>query len=106
MPESTQVVSVKLEDGTVIHVEARRLQGEEQVASKIFDFDEVMHLIRGVASSLHETITALKPHKASIEFGVEAALEGGKLIALLVQGSGKANLKLTLEWGGSSQPRE
>jgi len=36
--------------------------------------------------------------KASVEFGVEIAASTGKVSALLVQGSGKANLKITLEW--------
>jgi hypothetical protein len=44
----------------------------------------------------------LKPHKASVEFGLEVALEAGQLTALLVKGSGTSNLKITLEWSEAS----
>ncbi len=39
-----------------------------------------------------------KPDKASIKFGLEVTLESGKLTTLLVKGSGKGNLEITLEW--------
>jgi hypothetical protein len=32
--------------------------------------------------------------------GLEVGLESGNLTALLVKGTGTANLKLILEWGG------
>jgi hypothetical protein len=32
------------------------------------------------------------------EFGVEFGYESGQLTALIVKGTGKANLKITMEW--------
>ena len=46
------------------------------------------------------TFQKVKPRKASVELGLEVGLESGHLTALLVKGTGTANLKLTLEWGG------
>jgi len=37
-----------------------------------------------------------------VEFGLEVALESGQLTAVLVKGSAKANLKITLEWASNS----
>lgn len=37
-----------------------------------------------------------------MEFGLEVALESGQLTAVLVKGSAKANLKITLEWASNS----
>lgn len=43
----------------------------------------------------------VKPDKVSLELGLEVGLKEGQLIAMLVQNSTKANLKITLEWGKS-----
>lgn len=45
-----------------------------------------------------EPLQKVKPKKASVKFGMEMALESGQLTALVVKGSGKANLEITLEW--------
>lgn len=105
MSDYTEVVPVKLDDGTVIHAEARLLHGEVQVSDKFFNLDDVMNVIKGIASTLHSTIATIKPDKATVEFGVELALESGQLTALIVKGEAKGNLKITLEWGqaGSKQ---
>jgi hypothetical protein len=42
----------------------------------------------------------VQPKKATVEFGVEVTVKSGKLTALIVEGEGKGNLKITLEWGG------
>ena len=42
----------------------------------------------------------MQPKKATVEFGVEVTVKSGKLTALIVEGEGKGNLKITLEWGG------
>jgi len=41
----------------------------------------------------------VKPQRASVEFGIEIAASEGKLLAVVVRGDAKANLKITLEWG-------
>jgi Trypsin-co-occurring domain 1 len=65
-------------------------------------FKEVTDAVEGIAESFVTTLRKVKPRKASVEFGLEVALEAGHLTALLVKGSGASNLKITLEWGESS----
>jgi hypothetical protein len=73
--------------------------GEVRVSSgQTFSFDEFSASLEALASNLRDAIAKIAPKKAVIEFGVEASIDSGKLTALLVKGSGKANLKVTLEW--------
>jgi hypothetical protein len=44
-----------------------------------------------------------RPKKATVKFGMEMAIEAGQLTAVIVKGSGKANLEITLEW--EAQPK-
>lgn len=96
----TEVIPTQLANGTVIHVQATLLGGDEQVADHLPTFEDVSHTIEGVARSLFSSLEQVKPRKARVEFGVKIALESGHLSALLIQGSGTANLKIILEWGG------
>jgi hypothetical protein len=57
-----------------------------------------MHGIEAIASELGGLLKRVGPSKASIEFSIEVGLESGKLTALLVKGSGKANFKIALSW--------
>jgi PleD family two-component response regulator len=97
----TEIVKTTLEDGTVIAVEAARLGGEEDVAIalKSIPFDEVTHAIESITESLVKTLKRVKPQRASVELGVAFGVESGALTAVLVKGTGDANLKITLEWG-------
>jgi hypothetical protein len=97
----TEIVKTTLEDGTVISVEAAHLGGEEDVANtfKAFPFDEVTHAIESITASLVTTLKRVKPQRARVELGMAFGVESGTLTAVLVKGSGDANLKITLEWG-------
>jgi hypothetical protein len=99
MPTRQELVPVKLANGTQIRVAATMLGGEEDVAFKLLSFEEVTNTIEGIADSLNAALQKVKPKKASVEFGLEVAVESGKLTSLLVNGSGTATLKITLEWG-------
>jgi hypothetical protein len=39
-----------------------------------------------------------KPSRAAVEIGLEFGLEAGKAVTLIARGTGKANLRVTLEW--------
>ena len=83
----------------LIKVEATPLGSrEEDVAFSIKPFKEVTDAIEGIAQSIVSSLEKIKPQKASVEFGLEIGAESGQLTALIVKGSGKANLKITLEW--------
>ena len=96
---STEIVQTTLENGSIISVEADLLGGEEDVAFTSLSFRGVTQAIEGVAESLVKTLNRVKPQRASIELGVAFGIESGALTAVLVKGTGNANLKITLEWG-------
>jgi len=62
--------------------------------------DRITTLLSGVAQVIGNALETAKPKKASAELGVEFGLEEGKLVALIARGTGKANLKIKLEWDG------
>ncbi|MBK7540427.1 MAG: hypothetical protein IPP10_08955 [Candidatus Competibacteraceae bacterium] len=94
-----ELIPVRLANGTQIRVAATILGGHKDVAIKPLSFDEIADTIEGIAGSLNAALQKVKPKKASVEFGLEVAVESGALTALLVKGTGTATLKITLEWG-------
>jgi hypothetical protein len=95
----TEIIKAELANGAILHIQATVLGGEEEVAFTLPSFKEVADAIEGIAGSMATSLQKVKPQKASVEFGLEIALEAGQLTALLVKGSGTSNLKITLEWG-------
>ena len=90
---------ISLPNGTTILADIEPgSTAESDVSWKSFSFDEIGERIVGVAQSLDAAVRKVKPSSASVEFGIELSAESGKLTALLVKGSGKANLKITLNW--------
>ncbi len=93
-----QQLPVSLPGGTLIKVEVQQT-GREDVAFDIKPFSQVTKALEEITTALAETLQKTKPDKASIKFGLELGIEKGELIAIIVKGSGKANLEVTLEWG-------
>ena len=100
MESRTTIVPVLLPNGKEIRVEATLLPGEEEVSFKALPVAEIFDAVEGIAQAVVTTFQKVKPRKATVELGLEVGLESGHLTALLVKGTGTANLKLTLEWGG------
>ena len=96
--DRTEIIPVKLDDDTDLYVSAVVLPGEEDVAIGEVFFSGVMSTVKSLSSSLVKTLQKVNPDKASVEFGFALAAKEGKLTALLVQGSGEASIKITLEW--------
>ena len=99
MKSRQEIVPVQFANGAKMHVEATVLGGEEDVAFDLLSFQEVAETIENMAGAITAVLQKVKPQKASVEFGLELAVESGKLTTLLVKGSGTANLKVSLEWG-------
>ena len=55
-------------------------------------------LLTEVSKKIKDSFQESKPDKVNVELGFELSVESGELSALLVKGSGKANLKINLEW--------
>jgi hypothetical protein len=119
MEQSLVIVPVKLPDGTTFKVEATNYPGGQKTAVSEKDvageqgsatdevdvagglprnFDDVGATVEKIASAVLATMKKVQPKKGKVEFGLEIGLESGSLTALLVKGTGKANLKITLEW--------
>lgn len=102
MTSRPDIVEAKLANGASIYIEATNLGGEANVARTIPSFEGVTNAVAGIATSLKETLQQVQFRKASLEFGLEVGIESGQLTALLVKGTGTANLKITVEWGEQS----
>ena len=90
----------------IFRVEARPLGGREKVSALDgFSPEDLKKPIEAIARTVLSVLQAISPTKATAEFEVEVAVESGHLIALWCKGSGKANLKVTLEWSGNSSDK-
>lgn len=98
LKEKLDLVEVKLPDGSIIHVQAIDLGGEQKIAFKTPELTTLVPRIEGIARTLAEVWKKVKPQKATVEFALQLAVESGQLTALLMQGSTEANLKICLEW--------
>lgn len=104
MDEYTEIIPVELENGKTISIELSHITGGSDVSSiDGLSFENFAESIREIVASVEGAINSVKPDKATIEFGVEAGVESGQLTAILVKGSGKANLKISLEWENKNQ---
>jgi hypothetical protein len=61
-------------------------------------FGAVTSTLRGVAANVHEAVKAVEPDVASVDFGFELAVKGGRVMCLLTDGSAKAAFNVRLEW--------
>ncbi len=105
MVKERQVRSVSLADGSgsvLFEVEEIGTNGntpaEIEVARTDFNMDDICSTVQAVAYSVSKGLTELNAKRTVLEFGVEIAAESGNLTALVVKGSGKASLKITVEW--------
>ncbi|MGL5940843.1 MAG: CU044_2847 family protein [Waterburya sp.] len=97
MESRTRIIPVKVNDHITVMVEAKDLGGEQDVST--LSFQEVTDTIEAVTQAIATSINKVKPDKATVEIGFDITVKSGKLTTLIVEGSGKANLKLTLQWG-------
>lgn len=96
-----QTVEVTLDDGTIFQVQAKPLHGESNVGIKAASFEKVTQAIEAVAQRLSDIWKKVEPSKASVELGVEFAWESSDIVAIFVDRSATASMKITLEWGKS-----
>jgi hypothetical protein len=71
---------------------------EVEVSRGDFNMDDICSIVRTVVHSVREGISEIKTKRTVLEFGVEIGAESGHLTAFIVKGSGKASLKITVEW--------
>jgi hypothetical protein len=93
----SDTVPVQLPNGAIVKFEVAQT-GREDVDFDTKQFQPVAEAIEGVVQMIAAPIQKVKPKKATVKFGMELAIESGQLTAIVVKGSGKANLEITLEW--------
>lgn len=109
MENSTVAVPVELANGVIVRVQATTGEanspstsvGEEvesDVSLNLRPLKEINDAIEGIAATIKAAVDNVKPTKATVEFGLEFEFQAGQLTALIIQGSEKANLKISLEW--------
>ena len=99
----SDTVPVQLPNGAIVQVEVTKT-GREAVSFDPKQFQPIADAIEGVVQMIAAPVQKAKPKKATVKFGMELAIESGQLAAVIVKGSGKANLEITLEW--EAQPKE
>ena len=98
----SETVPVQLPNGAIVRVEVTNT-GREDVGFDAKQFQPVADAIEGVVQMIAAPIQKVRPKKATVKFGMELAIEAGQLTAIIVKGSGKANLEITLEWEAEPQ---
>ncbi|UKO96178.1 CU044_2847 family protein [Nostoc sp. UHCC 0870] len=102
MAEKTKIVPLKLSDGRIINVEVTPI-GEQPVSAEIRVFQQATEIIKSIAEDVAGTLKdigeTVKPDKFSVKLGLQIGVESGQLTALIVKGTGTANLEITMEWG-------
>lgn len=98
----SDTVPVQLPNGATVKFEVTQT-GREDVSFDPKQFQPVADAIEGVVQMIATPIQKARPKKATVKFGMELAIESGQLTAVIVKGSGKANLEITLEWERSDK---
>ena len=101
MADKTKIISFQLSDGKIIKVEVTPI-GEQPVSDETRVFKQATEIIKSiaedVAGSLKDISQTVKPDKFSVKLGLQIGVESGQLTALIVKGTGTANLEITMEW--------
>lgn len=96
--ETTRVVPVRLDEHTVILVEAVARGEVDVTRPRPLDFQAFVRQVGGIARALTEQVRELKPDKTTVEFACSVGVESGQLTALLVKGTANGSVKITMEW--------
>ena len=92
-------VPLRLPSGRLVAVEVSSIDGIQPVAAiGPVALQDVVIAAGEIAEAMHGVIASASPDEAKIEFGIDLTLEAGQLTTLLVKGSGKGTLKISLTW--------
>lgn len=82
--------------------------GPVQVTGKrtALSFDGVRDTLHAVAEEVAAVWRQVRPDEATVEFGLSATAQTGKLTGLLVDGGGAAAFKVTMTWRAGAEWRQ
>ena len=101
MADKTKILPFQLSDGTIVNVEVTPI-GEQLASLETRVFQKATGIIKSIAEDVTGTLKdiseTVKPDKFSVKLGLQIGVEAGELTALIVKGTGTANLEITMEW--------
>lgn len=104
----TRIVSTELEPGAPrVMVEISRQDDREEDVSALSDvlsFDDLAESVARISRSMTDALRRARPDEAEVTFGVDVAVEAGRLTSLLVKGGATATFGVRLLWKAS--PRD
>lgn len=103
MNRKSKIITVKMDEQSEVKLQISSFYGEEDVGifEKVLHFSQVVETIKNMAKISLQALQDVKPDKAIIEFGIGFESKSGTISAMVVDGSGCANIKITLEWDNS-----
>lgn len=98
--EKTKPISVKLDDETTIQIETAIPRGEHNISDTkmVMEYEKFSMSVEKIATQTLEPLKNLKAKKVTLKMGLALGLESGGLTAMIVKGTGKANMEITIEW--------
>ena len=98
--ERTKPITVKLDDKTIIQFETTLQRGEKDISDEkiIMEYEKFSMSIEKIASKTLEPLKKLNAKKVTLKMGLSLGLESGAITAMLVKGTGNANMEVTIEW--------
>lgn len=98
-----KIIPIQL-DGNTIYADVKIIGGEQDVAFKLPKINDLKESIRGISNVVVDSLSNIAANKITVEFGIEIGVKSGQLTSILVEGEGKGNIKVTLEWDKSPPP--
>ncbi len=93
-----EIKEVRLKDGSTFCIKVEKQADFHLVGANEYSFNDACKSLKQIGSEIYEVFQELKPKKGSVEFGVELSITSGKLTSMIVNGNGKANFVIKLEW--------
>jgi hypothetical protein len=97
-----RVVSTEVEGGgPLFKIEIAQQDDAEQDVTglgTILPFDDLTKSVTEVAKAMTDALRRARPDEAEVTFGLDVAVESGKLTSLIVKGSGTATFQVRLLW--------
>ncbi|MDG4767820.1 CU044_2847 family protein [Solwaraspora sp. WMMD406] len=66
---------------------------------RIHDVEGLTETIRGIGASVRQGLADLAPDTVTVQFGLTLTARTGRVISVLAEAGGQANLTVTLGWG-------
>jgi Trypsin-co-occurring domain 1 len=101
--ERGSLLSVKLDESTIIFIELAKLSEIEEVgAISLLKSDAFFSGIKKFAERLRDVASSVQSSKVIVTFNVEAKIEASELFAVICRGSTSGALTIRLEWGDAA----